>query len=125
MSMPHYYPIEHIVTFHIYSYIGNNDIYSGNTTLLYLQLVYVRYTVSTLDTCKKLTKLNKLLSTTLKADSEWTFLFCLELLHSLTSPDCMLTVVQFIMSEMMEDFDSEQKESVELCYTGIKVEEIY
>lgn len=125
MSMPHYYPIEHIVTFHIYSYIGNNDIYSGNTTLLYLQLVYVRYTVSTLDTCKKLTKLNKLLSTTLKADSEWTFLFCLELLHSLTSPDCMLTVVQFIMSEMMEDLDSEQKESVELCYTGIKVEEIY
>lgn len=125
MSMPHYYPIEHIVTFHIYSYIGNNDIYSGNTTLLYLQLVYVRYTVSTLDTSKKLTKLNKLLSTTLKADSEWTFLFCLELLHSLTSPDCMLTVVQFIMSEMMEDLDSEQKESVELCYTGIKVEEIY
>ena len=86
--------------------------------------MYVRYTVSTLDTCKKLTKLNKLLSTTLKADSEWTFLFCLELLHSLTSPDCMLTVVQFIMSEMMEDLDSEQKESVELCYTGIKVEEI-
>lgn len=88
---------------------------------MFLQLVYVRYAVRTLDTTKKMTKLGKLLSSTLKTDQEWTYMFCLELLHELTNPDCMLTVVQFIMSEMMESLDTQRKEGVELCYTGIKV----